>query len=105
MTIEFKRFTTQDWYGYAGAVSFGQDDPPLIGEMLIIGDEPGSHSAVVVIDAEGIGIEVETDEDEISIFYLKGRIHVAHLLKPTMTAADLVELGFELQAPAPSDVV
>ena len=60
MAIDYRRFTNTDWYGYAGAEKFDNGSQPFIAEVYLTGGE-----AYIVADANGIGVDFYSGEEEV----------------------------------------
>lgn len=56
--IAFRPFTREDWYGFAGAETFGHGIEPLISTFKVVVPENNDmvEDAVAIIDASGLTV-------------------------------------------------
>lgn len=99
--VVFRPFTSEDWFGLAGATSWGEGMPPLLGEIKVDGVD-----AIAVLDAEGLSIIVVNEEGgEVADVYCHDLHIVARLVALLPAVTTLVELeasGFSRPSFSPS---
>jgi len=97
---DVRRFTKEDWFGFAGSTRFADGSVPFIADAHF----EGVQDATLIADAEGVGCLVCFDgADEVTSFYLPLAANqvavlgvLEHLLtQPVIRRAYLLECGFE----------
>lgn len=61
--VRLRPFTKSDWYGLAGAEPFADGSEPLLGECRVT-DVEGTWDAMVVLDGNGLVVDVFDDEGD-----------------------------------------
>jgi hypothetical protein len=62
--VQLRDFTQTDWYGFAGAESFPDGRPPLLGEVAVDGGDfhMNADGGLLLVDATGISLVVYAEE-------------------------------------------
>jgi len=81
-----KKFSKVDWYGFSGAERFSDGAAPLIGDLKV-GDEVG----LLIVDAQGVGVILESRPDDDAFFMAKNEKESLKLARHLQTKKSVTE--------------
>ena len=90
--LKLRRFSKEDWYGWAGASPFPNGEEPWIGEikMITLGHDKGQepHTCIILVSGEEPGwVEIDWSSDD-------GEKHHAWMVKGAAALNVMTKLMF-----------